>query len=390
LDGERLPCAVVDLDAVDHNQALLTSRLERDDILVRAASKSVRVPAILRHLLDNSERFVGLMTYSATETGLLAEQGFDDLLLAYPVGRAREARTLAGLAAAGKNVIATVDGPEHVALLAAAASDAGATLGVCIDVDVSWRPLGGRVHIGVRRSPVRSADDALAVAAEVQRSDGLQLRAILAYEAQIASLRQTNPGSRHLDPMRRFIRNRSVPLAAARRREVVDALRAAGHELTVVNGGGTGSVSSTSADPTVTEVTAGSGFLCPHLFDGYDGLPLKPAAFFAIGVVRWSDQGFVTCQGGGYPASGGAGPDRLPVVHLPHGLTPLGMEGFGEVQTPFELSPVAPTLALGDPVLCRHAKAGELAERFNEVLLVRGDEIVERAKTYRGLGACTM
>jgi D-serine deaminase-like pyridoxal phosphate-dependent protein len=42
----------------------------------------------------------------------------------------------------------------------------------------------------------------------------------------------------------------------------------------------------------------------------------------------------------------------------------------------------------GDPVLFRHAKAGELAERFNEYLLVEGDRIVSRAATYRGLGLC--
>ena len=43
-------------------------------------------------------------------------------------------------------------------------------------------------------------------------------------------------------------------------------------------------------------------------------------------------------------------------------------------------------LELGDPVIFRHAKAGELAERFNEYLLVAGDQLVGRAPTYRGLG----
>ena len=190
-----------------------------------------------------------------------------------------------------------------------------------------------------------------------------------------------------MDPVRRLVKRRSRPLAANRRRKVVSALRAGGHRIHVVNGGGTGSVRSTGRDPSVTEVTAGSGFLCSHLFDHYDGLPLRPAAFFALPIVRRSDPNHVTCAGGGYVASGPAGPDRLPLVHLPAGLTPLPLEGFGEVQTPFVLGSTAPPLHAGDPVICRHAKAGELAERFERYLLVRGGRVEGREPTYRGLGA---
>jgi D-serine deaminase-like pyridoxal phosphate-dependent protein len=176
-----------------------------------------------------------------------------------------------------------------------------------------------------------------------------------------------------------------MPLALQRRAEVVAALQADGHELQVVNGGGTGSVAFTSADPSVTEITVGSGYLCPHLFSGYSGMSLQPAGFFAIRVVRTSDSDHVTCQGGGYIASGAAGADRLPIVHLPHGLSPISLEGFGEVQTPLKISGSSRP-ALGDPIICRHAKAGELAERFNNFVFVRGGKIVDRQPTYRGLG----
>ena len=65
----------------------------------------------------------------------------------------------------------------------------------------------------------------------------------------------------------------------------------------------------------------------------------------------------------------------------------LPLEGAGEVQTPLTLPPDGPELKIGDPVIFQHAKAGELAERFNALLLIRGDRIVERAPTYRGEGA---
>ncbi|HND52613.1 MAG TPA: hypothetical protein PLV92_09460 [Pirellulaceae bacterium] len=153
-----------------------------------------------------------------------------------------------------------------------------------------------------------------------------------------------------------------------------------------MNGGGTGSVASTSADPSVTEVTAGSGLLCPTLFDRYDGLALAPALFFALAVSRIPERGFVTCAGGGYVASGPPGVSRLPSVYAPAGLETIGMEAFGEVQTPLRCGPGAPALKIGDPVICRPAKSGELAERFRLYHLVRGDRVVESAPTARGMG----
>jgi D-serine deaminase-like pyridoxal phosphate-dependent protein len=250
-------------------------------------------------------------------------------------------------------------------------------LPVAIDLDLSL-PLLGQ-HLGVRRSPIRDPAAALALARHIQARPGTVLRGLLAYEAQVAGIPDRVRGGALLDPIRGLIKRRSIPLARQRRAALLDALG----PLPVVNGGGTGSLRSTGLDPSVSEVTAGSGFLCPHLFDGYEGLPLRPAAFFALSVCRRSDPGFVTCQGGGYPASGPGGADRSPLPWLPPGLRPLDLEGFGEVQTPLDTRACPVELELGDPVLCRHAKAGELADRFDELLLVRGERIVQRAPTLR-------
>jgi D-serine deaminase-like pyridoxal phosphate-dependent protein len=80
-----------------------------------------------------------------------------------------------------------------------------------------------------------------------------------------------------------------------------------------------------------------------------------------------------------------SGTDRLPRPVLPAGLRLHRSEGAGEVQTPV-LGPGARDLALGDRVWFRHAKAGELCERFASLHLVRGDELVDEVPTYRGEG----
>ncbi|OEV25949.1 alanine racemase, partial [Streptomyces nanshensis] len=111
----------------------------------------------------------------------------------------------------------------------------------------------------------------------------------------------------------------------------------------------------------------------------------RPAALFAMPVVRRPGVGVVTVLGGGYPASGVAGRDRLPEVHLPAGLRYDPQEGPGEVQTPL-LGPPADDLLIGDKVWFRHAKAGELCERFATLHLVEGDRVTDAVPTYRGEG----
>ncbi len=191
----------------------------------------------------------------------------------------------------------------------------------------------------------------------------------------------------------RPLRSRAVRLMqAAARRElaerraaVVRAVRAVAPGLEFVNGGGTGSVQHTAAEDAVTEIAAGSGLYVPRLFDNYTSFRGRPAALFAQPVVRRPGVGVVTVLGGGYPASGAAGKDRLPVPYLPEGLRYDPQEGPGEVQTPLLGTP-ADDLLIGDKVWFRHAKAGELCERFDTLHLVEGDTVTATVPTYRGEG----
>jgi D-serine deaminase-like pyridoxal phosphate-dependent protein len=225
---------------------------------------------------------------------------------------------------------------------------------------------------------LRSADDVAAFADLVARVRGVRFAGVMGYEAHIAGVSDEPIGKRLLRRMAR----RAVEDT---RESIARALRAHGHRIEIFNGGGSGSVDWTASEEAITEVTAGSAFLDSHLFDAYRDLPLQPAAHFALQVVRRPGVGLVTCAGGGYVASGAAGVDRLPIVAWPQGARLLPLEGAGEVQTPVEL-PRGTELSLGSAVLFRHAKAGELAEHFDEYLLLRDGSLDSRARTYRGLG----
>jgi len=377
LDDRSLPAALVDLDAFDANVATLAAASE--PLPVRLATKSIRCQALLRRAADAlGERFGGLMAVSPREALHLAEHGWRDLLIAYPVARPADARPLLTLAERGVQAGIIVDCDAHLELLDELAVKAGVELPVVLEVDASWRPLPG-VHLGVRRSPVRSVQDALFLAGAVDARPGLRLTGVMIYEAQIAGV--SDQGGAPV----RLMKSRFRAHVRSLREQVVHALRQAGHHVQLVNGGGTGSVGFTASDPVCTELTVGSGLLAPHLFDAYRDLDLHPAAFAALPVTRRSDPDLVTVHGGGYPASGAVGADRLPRVHAPPGLAPTRLEGFGEVQSPLR-GEGAPRLHPGDVVLVRHAKAGELFERFGQVHLVRQDAVLETVPTWRGEG----
>jgi D-serine deaminase-like pyridoxal phosphate-dependent protein len=263
-------------------------------------------------------------------------------------------------------VSVVVDHVDHLELLDVAAREAGTVVPVVVEVDMAYRAFG--LHLGVRRSPLHEIADVVTFAKTIDRYGGLRFHGIMGYEAQIAGLGDTGP---HL----RALKQVSRPHVERVRRELAEALRPR-----LFNGGGTGSLSWCAREDALTEVTAGSAFLGSHLFDRYRDIAPEPAAFFALEVARQPAPGIVTCHGGGYVASGEAGKDRLPLPWLPEGLSLLPMEGAGEVQTPLKTTT---DMRVGDPVIFRHAKGGELAEHFAEYLLLRGDRVERRAATYR-------
>ena len=106
---------------------------------------------------------------------------------------------------------------------------------------------------------------------------------------------------------------------------------------------------------------------------------------FGLDVVRMPAAGYATAFSGGYVASGPASPSRQPRPVWPRGLSLTPREGAGEVQTPLRLSGGA-DLRVGDRVWFRHAKAGEVMERFDHVHLLRGSGIEDTVPTYRGEG----
>jgi D-serine deaminase-like pyridoxal phosphate-dependent protein len=317
----------------------------------------------------------------------LAGKGYDDFIIAYPTVQQSDLSLIIEMAVAGNKVIPMVDCLEHLQVLSAAAKTGGINLGVCLEIDMAYRPFNSnKFHLGVRRSPLRTIADVHKLLEKAKFLPNISVNAIMGYEGHIASTADAVPGKTLLNFQTRLLKARSVRELTARRQAIVKTIQNKNQKLEIVNGGGSGSLISTLKDHCVTDVTIGSGFFCPSLFHHFKEVKYYPAAFFAIQVVRKPAENMITCLGGGYTASGAAGTEKLPLPVLPVGLKYLPLEGAGEVQTPSLLAASCPELKLGDPVILQHAKSGELCEHFDQLLLLKDQVVKGEALTYRGEG----
>jgi D-serine deaminase-like pyridoxal phosphate-dependent protein len=375
--GVSGPVAALNLAALRYNALDMVVR--SSGVPIRVASKSVRVRDVLDATLA-LPGYHGILAFTLPEALWLAEE-HDDVVLGYPsVDRAALAVLAADERAASRVTLMVDDLAQLDVIDSVAAPASRATLRVAIDADASWRA-PGLGHIGVRRSPVHEPGEVANLARAIAAREGFRLVGLMMYEAQIAGQGDATGSG---DGVIRWMQRRSGQELLDRRAAIVGALRDIA-PLEFVNGGGTGSLELTASDLAVTELTAGSGLLAGHLFDGYRAFDPAPAAAFALEVVRKPLPDIATVLGGGWIASGPPVASRQPVPVWPDGLKTLAREGAGEVQTPLQ-GEAARALRVGDRVWFRHSKSGELAERVENYHLVDGGRLVGEALTYRGEG----
>jgi D-serine deaminase-like pyridoxal phosphate-dependent protein len=373
------PYGAISAEALSSNVFDMLARANGKPI--RVASKSVRVRSVLEAVLK-VPGYAGVLAYTLPEALWLATT-IPDVVVGYPTADAEALRILGTDEKLNRRVTIMVDSVAQLDLVdAAIAPGKRKSIRVAIELDSSWdAPVLG--HTGVFRSPIHTPADARAFAEIVVARPGFTLVGMMGYEAQIAGL-ANKPASALRGVAVRWIQRRSVAELADRRGKAVAAVREIA-DLEFVNGGGTGSLESTSADESVTDIAAGSGLFGPHLFDQYVHFAPAPAAAFALSVVRKPTPEMAAILGGGWIASGPPSADRMPQLAWPQGLTMVPREMAGEVQTPVT-GAAAARLRVGDRVWLRHTKAGELSEHLNAFAVVENGKIVETVPTYRGEG----
>ncbi|CAF0817799.1 unnamed protein product [Adineta steineri] len=400
----HLPAVLVDLNAFDKNISFLRDQMSvHSQTTIRIASKSIRVPFLLQRILSTGHPYKGTMCYAVEEAEFLSSLGFDDFLIAYPTQQILDYEILRNLHDKQKRKVSiVVDHIQFIGELNEFMTGIDRPFPIILEFDGSYRMLGGYIHIGARRSPIRTISHLIDIIEMIKKLKFVQLEGLMLYESHIAGVGDINPNNFWLNPFIYCMKHFSI-LKIQQLRKALSHI-CLKYDLKIFNGGGTGSFMSTLSESSVlTEITIGSGFFQPHLFDYYQqnqlmirefGSTFVPSCYFALPVVRISDDNeWITCSGGGYIASGRSGWDKLPIPVYPLGLTLSVSEGAGEVQTPLKIHSSTKDesmkiLKQNKIVYFRHAKGGELAERFNSFLIVNNGRVIEIAKTYRGYGKC--
>jgi D-serine deaminase-like pyridoxal phosphate-dependent protein len=369
-----VPALILDLDSFQKNLNWVIGNAGNKNI--RIATKSVRSVEILKRIHASHPVFQGYMTYTLEESLWLRSLGLKDILMGYP---STDIVSLQKLAKDPSEITLMVDRIEHLDLLQKIALENKAVFRICVDIDMSMDLPG--VRFGVYRSHLQEENNLKAFLSHLKKCDQLKLTGAMGYEAQIAGVMDDKSGL--IRTLKKFSKNQ----LKKRRADLVKIIQDHGHPLSIVNGGGTGSLQSTVQESVVNEITVGSAFFAPVLFDHYQDFKLDPALYFAQPIVRQPANNINTVLGGGHIASGSTDDIKQPHPILPAGLELLKHEGAGEVQTPMKYSGNH-NLNIGDPVFFRHAKAGEICEHFLELHLIEGNKILESVATYRGEGKC--
>lgn len=383
LASVQKPCAFIEKSAFKANVKQILNKANNKNI--RIASKSIRSVGVLKKLFTLSDQFQGIMCFTAEEALYLHEQGFDDLLVAYPTWNKEQLRNVCRALSKGATITLMIDSKEHIDHLEKIARDEKGHFLVCVDIDVSMPILG--LHFGVYRSRIKTIEDVKEILDQIVNSSYLKLDGLMGYEAQIAGVVDAAPKQTLKNFIIRQLKRISLKRIKEKRRQIYKLIQKKDIYVRFINGGGTGSLHETAKDKHITEVTVGSGFYNSHLFDKYKDFKLQPAVGFAVEITRTPESSIYTCLGGGYVASGAVAKDKLPEIYLPKGAKLTATEGVGEVQTPVIYEgPLK--LRHGDPIIFRHSKAGEICERFTSLYMIENGKVVDEMTTYRGDGKC--
>ena len=272
-DLPETPFLVLDLEIFERNVALLAHTIiSQGGKLWRPHIKAIRAPALAVRLIAAGACGVTCATVAEAQTMVAA--GIQEVLIASPVVAPGQLRRLAGLNRQAR-VIASVDAPEHLALLAEAARAASTRIPVLVEVDV-----------GLKRSGVAPGDAAVNLARAVMASPALLFCGLMTWEGQT---------TRIADPA---AKQEAVRTAVGLLTDSAHRCREAGLPVEIVSCGGTGTYTVSSTLPGVTELQAGGGVFGDLRYRTEFHMPLEQALLLRATVLSRPAPRRVVCNAG--------------------------------------------------------------------------------------------
>jgi D-serine deaminase-like pyridoxal phosphate-dependent protein len=248
------PCMAVDLDVLERNVQAMADHTRRFGVGLRPHAKTHKCVAIAAMQLRAGA--IGLTLAKIGEVEALLAAGsadspqplpLDDVLLAFPIVGERKLARLLALAERVRLTVA-LDSPDAATELGEAATAAGRTIGVLVEVDT-----------GGRRCGTLPGEPTLALARHLVETPGIEFRGLMTHEGHAYAASPTTL--------------REISQQAGRAMvETADFIRAAGIDVPIVSVGSTPSARHIAEVTGVTEVRPGT-----YVFQDYNQIRLGVA-----------------------------------------------------------------------------------------------------------------
>jgi D-serine deaminase-like pyridoxal phosphate-dependent protein len=329
----------VDLDVFEANVEAADRLAQGTGKRIRPHVKTHRTPALA--LRQQTAVAIGATCATVGEAEAMVEAGIDDVLVANEVVSPRKIERLVALASRVRVGVA-VDSEAGLANLSEAASRAGASVDVLVDVDV-----------GLGRCGVPSAEAARDMAARAEGAPGVRFAGLMGYEGRIRASRE----------------GRAAGIADAydRLEAAAKEVESAGLNVGCVSSAGTSTLPEALEAGIVTEIQAGTYCVMESDLDGL-GLPFRHALWVGATAISTAPRRAVLDAGRKSLSC-----DYGPPVPL---LAGADVKSVHEEHTTLELEDSAPPI--GSMVRLRPGHARLTCNLHDAMWLVRGSEVVDR------------
>jgi 3-hydroxy-D-aspartate aldolase len=227
------PCLVVDLDAFEHNVAVMGQFIKEHGIRHRAHAKTHKSSDIAAYQIETGGA-CGICCQKVSEAEALVDAGIRDVMVSNEVVAPRMIERLAALATRAR-VLVCVDDLHNVDHLSAAAQKSGATIECLVEIDV-----------GAGRCGVVPGDAAVKIARRIVAAPHLKFAGLQAYHGS----------AQHIGDF--ADRKRAIAEAVKATAHTVRLLEAEGIKCDIVAGAGTGTYAMEGTSGVYNELQSGS------------------------------------------------------------------------------------------------------------------------------------
>ena len=328
---------------MEANIARIVATCRAHGVAWRPHSKAHKTPEIAQ--MEIAAGAIGVTCAKLGEAEVMAAAGIRDILIANQIVGPIKIGRLVRLAERADPIVC-VDSLENVSELDAAFGRAGKRLRVAIEV-----------NIGMNRAGVEPGPPVVALAQAIAQCPGLAFVGLAAWESQATTI---------ADPVEK---ERTVRDAVARLTASARACTAAGHAVTVVSCGGTGTFPYCAQQPGVTEVQVGGAiFSDMHYLTNYH-VDFAPALTMLTTVTSRPTPTRIVVDAGRKAMSGDA------AMPAPRGLPPVSLLKLSAEHTKIELAEPNASPKIGDKIEFIVGYSDTTVHLHEEIVGVRGGRI---------------